>query len=410
MISFQKQKSDVDCPCALRLARLLLIGYAVVLPFRGTASLQSISLLTAFAVLLWNQRASFRNVAKDAWWLLWPLLMFSAWVFLVCGFWRDIVIVPWNPGYGKLTQPWFSLDQWRRDIGQPMLSLLCGYWAFRGATARRWLFAAQALLLVALLIQCLKQFYVGELVPTETLVPDAIFKGTLFVRGFSRDNIFLSYVLLLLTPGLVLLVLERKVGWQGWLRWALLLVLLYLIFLNKRRGTWLALYVEFFLIAAWMGKRVWIAYFVGTLVMVAAAYQVRPHWFQRDYDSENSGRVQIWKDVGPLLLKNPVSGIGFGKQAVEKSYWHSMYQQSHNTFVNVALEVGFPGLALWVAALAAYASRFWKARGGGWAVRIGFALLVAFSVRNLTDDLWMSSNAELFWFLIGVLFPNREAK
>ena len=72
------------------------------------------------------------------------------------------------------------------------------------------------------------------------------------------------------------------------------------------------------------------------------------------------------------------------------------------------LALGFPGFFFWIGALAVYGKRYWKSFAHGWGARIGFAFLVGFCVRNLTDDVWISSNAESFWFLIGVFLPIRE--
>lgn len=394
-----------------QIAQILLIAYSVVLTFRGTASLQSALLLSAFVLLLWERRISLKTSWLEARWLLGPLLIFSIWIFAICAFWREPELLPWFPGDQSMSQPWFSLDQWRRDIGQPMIALLCGFWAFREETWKRRLFAAQAVLILVLVVQCLKQFHVGELIVDGPMRPDVNywFKGTLWVRGFSHDNIFFAYVLFLLTPGALWLVLERKPGWQGWLRIGILILLFYLIFLNKRRGTWAAVYVEVFLLAAWMGRRHLCVFLVATLLFGLTAYHLRPHWFIRDYDLEPAprveGRLKINRDLAGLLDEHPWVGVGFGKDTVVKNYWRFIYQHAHNTFGNLALEVGWPGLAIWLLGLGVYAARFWKNRHNGWAEKIGLALLLGFCIRNFTDDIWISSVAELFWFLIGVFMP-----
>ncbi len=432
------------------LARILLMGYAVVLPIRGTAALQATLLLTAFTALLWERRRELAAAWIEARWLLGPLLMFSFWVFAVCGFWPDLPSYSWADPSQRPQQPWFSLNLWRRDIAQPMLALLCGYWAFRDAVSRHWLFTVQIILLAVLLAFAVNQFYIGEEIIRGPRLPDTNYwvKGTLFVRGLSRDNIFFSYVLLLLTPAVFWMVVQQiflhtqndslknpvnsvnpvkesdlprpllvkegrifktgsKIGWQGWFYLAALGVLFYLIFLNKSRGTWMALYIELILISAWMGRRVLIFFILGTTLMGVTAYKARPHWFQREYDANSTSRVEIYKKIPLLLLKRPFTGVGFGKDTVVKNYWHMIYQHAHNTFINMVLGVGFPGLALWLCALAVYGRRFWRARMQGWSVRIGLALLVGFCVRNFVDDIWLSSNAELFWFLIGVLMPTK---
>ncbi len=384
------------------IARILLIGYAIVLPIKKTATLQAVLLLTAFAFLLWEHRAALYHAWQEACWLLRPLFIFSLWIFLICSFWdKPALKVESNL---DIHQPWFSLNLWRRDIAQPMVALLCGFWAFRQTSWKQRLFLAQSAFLMILSVKCLYQFYIGQ------SIDGIINKGTLVVQGFSLDNIFFSYVLFLLTPGILWLILKHKKDWRKLFSWGIFLILLSLIFLNKRRGTWIALYIEMLFITAWIGRRVFLSFALSTVLLGVAAYQVRPEWFSREYDTNNISRIKTYQDFYPLLDKHPFVGAGFGKNTVGKNYGNVIYQQAHNTFANLALEIGFPGLALWLVVLGIYANRFWKACINHWSARIGLAFLIGFCVRNLTDDVWIASNAELFWFLIGVLMPNREEK
>ena len=383
-------------------ARLLLIGYALVLPIRGTATLQAVLLLTAMACLLWNRRNDFVEVGREALWLLGPLLLFSTWILLVCGFWPDPALLSPEERTWSKQQPWFSLDQWRRDIGQPMLSLLCGYQAFRGDRWKRALFLAQAAFLVVVAARCLEQFYI----PEEVAGSPILLWGTFQVRGFSRDNVFFSYVLLLLTPAALWLVAQGKSNWERTRDGVFLLTLLFLIFLNKRRGTWLAVYAELALLVSWLGRRTLVVFLLATALLLAGAWQAKPHWFTRDYDRDATGRIKILQNLVSLAKERPLTGVGFGKDTVIKNYWAYIYQHAHSVYGDLLLEVGFPGLGLWILALVLYGRRFWLACGEGWSPRVGLVLLVAFCIRNLTDDVWIASNAELFWFLIGVFMAD----
>jgi O-antigen ligase len=395
-----KQESSSQ---VLNAARVLLIGYAVVLPFKGTASLQAALLIAAFVLLLWDRRQSLGDSWQEAIWILAPLLCFSIWVFMIAPFWKAPVPLDWDPGSRDVHQPWYSLNLWRRDIAQPMLAFLCAYWAFRSETWKEKLGLSICIFLIVLMVQCLRQFYWGEVG-----VDGVLNKGTIWVRGFSRDVIFLGYVLLLLTPIILWLVFTVKGGWKKIAAWVCFIVLLYLIFLVKRRGTWIALYAEFFVIACWLGKRTIIPLMVASLLMLAAAYHLRPEWFVRDYDKKDDkiSRVNLVDQIKPLVEKHPWVGVGFGKDTVIKNYWMHMHQHTHNSFINMMLAIGIPGLMVWLAALTAFGRRFWCSRNTGWTAKIGFAFLIAFCVRGLTDDVWQASNAELFWFYIGIFHPS----
>jgi O-antigen ligase len=387
----------------LNFARIFLIGYAVVLPFKGTASLQAIFLIAAFVFLLWDRRQHLGDSWRDALWILAPLLCFSIWIFMIAPFWQDPAKPDWDPGAREVYQPWFSLDLWRRDVAQPMLGLLCGYWAFRSEAWKKTLGFVVVLFILVLTLRCLKQFYLGEVSEDGVLN-----KGTIWVRGFSHDNIFLGYVLLLLTPIVLWMVFTVENGWKKVFVWAGFLLLLYLIFLVKRRGTWIALYAEFIVIACWMGKRTIVSLVVASLLMAAVAYHLRPEWFVRDYDKKDDkiSRVNLVDQIKPLVEKHPWVGVGFGKDTVIKNYWMHMHQHTHNSFINMMLAIGIPGLLVWLATLTVFGRRFWCSRNTGWGAKIGFAFLIAFCLRGLTDDVWQASNAELFWFYIGVFHPS----
>jgi O-antigen ligase len=385
--------------------RILLIGYAVVLTLKGTAALQAGLLIGAFVFLIFENRESLKARGRESLWLIVPAIPLSAWVFATCFTWPSVP--------GAFDQPADSLDLWRRDIAQPMLALVCGFMAFREEKWRNRLFTALCLLILVLLVKSLLQFYLGELSFDRENNRYFHNKGTFSVRGFSRDNIFFSYILLLLTPGAIYLAFAGANRRSRLLGIAATIALCFLIFLNKRRGTWLAFLAEILILLAWMDRRILWTFLISMLLAAFAAYQFRPHWFIRDYDerlvsTHTSSRIQIMKDLPPLLAKRPLTGVGFGKEAVIKNYWQSIYQHAHNTFFNKALEVGFPGLGLWIAMIGMYGYRLWITGRGRLASQLAFALLIAFCVRNFFDDIWLSSIAELFWFTLGVLHPVRR--
>jgi O-antigen ligase len=397
-------------PALLTVARTLLIIYAIVLTMSGTASLQAALVISAFILLLFLHRKDLTKTWEEARWLLGPLLLFSIWVICISGFWREPPLRSWDQGSWNVQQPWFGLDQWRRDILQPMLAMWCGFVAFRTSDSKKILFWVQAVFVLVLAGKALQQFYIGDFTNDRRSFPDLFFhfKGTLAVRGFSRDNIFFSYVLLLLTPGIFYLILTETQRLRKQVSIGILFVLLFLIFLNKRRGTWIACGLEIFIVAAWMQRRYFVGLILASIILGLGAYHFRPQWFARDYDQMNQGRLEIMKQLKPLISQHPWSGVGFGKDSVVKNYWSVIYQQAHNTFANVLLELGFPGLILWIGVLACYAWRFWEQKEKNWMFKIGFVFLLAFCVRNCFDDLWVSSNAELFWFTIGILIPPQK--
>jgi len=71
---------------------------------------------------------------------------------------------------------------------------------------------------------------------------------------------------------------------------------------------------------------------------------------QTEYDENMGDRAQIWKPGFKLFLKNPVLGVGFGNYVVadgsmkERGAWRT----AHNSFLQIAVELGFLGFVLLV--------------------------------------------------------------
>jgi O-antigen ligase len=127
---------------------------------------------------------------------------------------------------------------------------------------------------------------------------------------------------------------------------------------------------------------------------------------------EQDPRFAIWPEVLDLIGERPVAGYGFGRgllrhelpdESGEKIAWHA-----HNFFLDIALQTGLVGLALFVAILGALLREGWRLarRRDDASIAVGAALIaVVFGMafRNLTDTLLVRQNALLFWGVAGVL-------
>jgi O-antigen ligase len=130
-------------------------------------------------------------------------------------------------------------------------------------------------------------------------------------------------------------------------------------------------------------------------------------------------RPAIWSAYLDLAAKRPWFGVGLGRTVPARAY-HVQDDQTlgnidvhasthaHNVFLDLVLQVGIVGLALWV----------WlhfeilrlvikRARAGGdreraWAAA-AVALVLAMVTKNSTNDLIVFGNALLFWALLGTM-------
>lgn len=67
-------------------------------------------------------------------------------------------------------------------------------------------------------------------------------------------------------------------------------------------------------------------------------------------EGSNLGRIKIWDEAVRIIYENPVSGVGLGNYSSyvrpEAGYREPIY--AHNTYLDIASEIGIPGLMVWL--------------------------------------------------------------
>ncbi len=126
---------------------------------------------------------------------------------------------------------------------------------------------------------------------------------------------------------------------------------------------------------------------------------------------ETDLRPRIWSLAWKEFCGAPWLGHGFGREVLAPVFvpvtppGQPEVRHAHNTFLDVALELGVVGLAAYVAVLLALAGHYrsWL-RNPALAPlgMMGLALVAGFVVKNLTDDFLHRHNALLFWALNGM--------
>src|SRR5207302_9165874 len=94
---------------------------------------------------------------------------------------------------------------------------------------------------------------------------------------------------------------------------------------------------------------------------------------------------------------------GLKKDLGEGNLWHA-----HNLFLDIAVQLGLPGLILLLVLLGATLREGWRmARAkDSFVMACGIALVAIVAgmlIRNMTDVLWVRQNSLLYWGVIGVL-------
>ena len=132
-------------------------------------------------------------------------------------------------------------------------------------------------------------------------------------------------------------------------------------------------------------------------------------------------RPVIWALAMDQVAQAPWFGHGFGREIVAPAFaavtpaspGHPEIRHAHNVFVDVALEQGLVGLALFLAVLALLAReylRMLRCEAVAPLALVGLMVLAGFAVKNLTDDFLFRHNGLVFWAVNAMLLGfGREA-
>ena len=123
-------------------------------------------------------------------------------------------------------------------------------------------------------------------------------------------------------------------------------------------------------------------------------------------------RLPAWLVAWDDLRAHPWVGGGFGREVFDKLHpgQHGglpLLSHAHNTFLNIGVQMGIPGIVAFASLLAATARKFWPSRSMDSPHFIysaaGVAMVLGMVVKNLTDDFFVNDNALLFWLLCGAV-------
>jgi O-antigen ligase len=238
-----------------------------------------------------------------------------------------------------------------------------------------------------------------------------------------------SSALLMLTPCAIMTAwYAQRRGWRIVMLAAAGMTALFLVSASAtlNRTVWFGLAVQVALIVGLVlirsttfpGRRTRILALLAvafTFGVGAAVHTIQADRGGRALDQDT--RLLVWPEVLKMAAERPLTGYGFGRgilreslqkelRTVDSNLWHA-----HNLFLDALLQLGVPGLLLFVVLLGAIVREGWRLlrTGEGAAVAAGVALIAVvagMAVRNLTDTLLVRQNALLFWGLIGVLLAS----
>lgn len=120
-------------------------------------------------------------------------------------------------------------------------------------------------------------------------------------------------------------------------------------------------------------------------------------------------RWGIWQTALDLIGKAPWLGYGYGRTIMNEALLtrHGIFvAHAHNIWLNQAISLGLPGLALFLLFSTGFAFAFWRAASGHASLArevglAGFLVCAVFLAKNLTDDFFVRHSGQLFLALTG---------
>ena len=242
-----------------------------------------------------------------------------------------------------------------------------------------------------------------------------------------------SSALLTLMPCVVMTAwYGGRAGWR--LRthlplWILGLLMLVSAYCTLNRTVWIGLGLEILLVGAlltvhartpvsWSTRTKLVSGLVAVAIVIGAAIALSAVQIKREAVGGKSlatdTRLALWPEIVERIGERPLTGYGFGRgllrQPLQAEFrdLDAMLWHAHNMFLEQLLQLGVPGLALFLVLLAAVLREGWRAARDRSDSRAacGIALIAVVAgmlVRNMTDTLFVRQNALLFWGVAGTL-------
>jgi len=250
-----------------------------------------------------------------------------------------------------------------------------------------------------------------------------ILKRSIRIGSLTSDYIYFSTYLILAIPIVFFGILMGK---KGPLRWGMILLLIFsfsCMFFTYTRIAWAGLFAQFLLYGYIRNKKILLSGIIGILLFgfVTVFFESGEQFFKTfiqvtPADPKKIGgvdrRVKAWEFAAEEIKKHPITGIGYGRvtayfaydgnDVIDIVWWHTF-----NTFINTGLEIGIPGLllflwllfSLWILLREGTKS---NNRFDSILATVLLMVFIGFFVRNQFDHIYVDFPAQLFWLLMGL--------
>ena len=259
--------------------------------------------------------------------------------------------------------------------------------------------------------------------------PDIYDRFLLLVSDTANPNV-MAGTLVLILPVIIAILLFN---WTD-LGWPLRIVAIFafllmagVLILTQSRGAWMAFGFASIGLITLRWKRGWILIPISFLVIVAAiGYFERRLLLETIISSATiggiEGRIEVWSRAIFMIQDFPYTGVGMGlygdvADLMYPFYLHgqSIVTHAHNLFLQVAVDLGIPGVIAWLATFLIVICVSWKVYNNAkmrkysnkYAIGLGAGLLcsqIALFVHGLTDAVtWgIVRPAPIVWVVWGL--------
>ncbi len=259
-------------------------------------------------------------------------------------------------------------------------------------------------------------------------IPAAFYERfTLLVSDTINPNVMAGLLILLLAVALAMLMF----GWAelSWLARVLVglavLIMSGMLLITQSRGALLGLVAAFLLLVLLRWRYGWVLPLVAAVIaLVAMQFLDRAVVFDLLTTNRTLAgldvRLEIWSRAIYMIQDFPFTGIGMGSFKTITDLFYPLFlsvpdtiEHAHNLFLQIAVDLGLPGLIAWLAILLVVCASSWQtyryasSMGNGWLAGVGAGLFcsqVALVVHGMTDAVtWgMVRPAVLVWGLWGI--------
>jgi putative inorganic carbon (HCO3(-)) transporter len=263
-------------------------------------------------------------------------------------------------------------------------------------------------------------------------IPDFLYaRFTLLVSDTTHPNVMGGYLSILLPISMAVMIFNwKQLSWSNRVFVVIITVIMSgFLILTKSRGAWLAFGAIVLLIILLRWRWGWLTLPASGIASVIVLYsvgitRVLETLSYNDAFNGIEGRLEIWSRAIYMIQDFPFTGIGMGSFMRVADTLYPFFLMgpgkivhAHNLFLQIAVDLGLPGLIAWLAIFVLVIVAAWqvyklgKVEHNGWVAGLGAGFLgsqLALTIHGITDAVtWgLVRPAPLIWALWGVAFAS----